>query len=232
MGPRGARYRAGGGQMIGRYPPLACFLAISLLLSACGPGQWLGPTLTPTFTSTPSPTLTPTPTATSTPTPTATFTPTLTPSLTPTATITPTPTIGLGMRVTGGDAEFEVVGYRFASSFDRVRSKNGQTMNVFAFTGSVFLVVEIAFYLPSGARSAQFSTDEFTLTDQSSSYDVFLLCEKTSCVTTWDEAIAVILDRNGVHKEIAFLVSQEISNPGSVFVLQFRGVSVSFTIQE
>lgn len=56
-----------------------CFI---LSLSACGPGQFLGPTLT----STPTPTLTPTVTLTSTPTltPTATLTPTLTPTFTPT----------------------------------------------------------------------------------------------------------------------------------------------------
>jgi len=46
-----------------------CYLAMSLLISGCGPGQLFGPTLTPT------PTFTPTQTPTSTSTPTPTFTP-------------------------------------------------------------------------------------------------------------------------------------------------------------
>lgn len=52
-------------------------LLAALFLFGCGPGQFLGPTVTPTFTLTPIPTSTPTlvPTATSTPTPvTQTFT--------------------------------------------------------------------------------------------------------------------------------------------------------------
>ena len=67
-------------------------LALSLIISGCGPGQLLGPTLTPTPTSTATPTLTPTPTLTLTPTPTLTLTPTLTPTATPTITPTFTPT--------------------------------------------------------------------------------------------------------------------------------------------
>ena len=55
-----------------------CFLAISVLVSGCGPGQLFGPTVTPT------------PTATHTPT--ATLTPSATPTITPTATFTLTPT--------------------------------------------------------------------------------------------------------------------------------------------
>ena len=57
-----------------------CFLAVSLLVSGCVPGQALPPALTPT------PTLTPTltPTSTRTPTPTPTNTPTQTPTATPT----------------------------------------------------------------------------------------------------------------------------------------------------
>jgi hypothetical protein len=60
---------------------LICLLAtglVSLLISSCGPGQLLGPTLTPTATFTSTPTLTPT--ATFTPTSTLTPTPTPTPS--------------------------------------------------------------------------------------------------------------------------------------------------------
>jgi hypothetical protein len=65
-------------------------LALSLLVTGCGPGQLFGPTLT--FTPTVTPTNTATATATPTYTPTATFTPTHTPTATNTATPTHTPT--------------------------------------------------------------------------------------------------------------------------------------------
>lgn len=78
-----------------------CFLAMSLLDTGCGPGQLLGPTLTPT----PTPTLMPTPMPTSTNTPTPTSTPTVTPS--PTPTLTPTP--GLGVAVVGGQWEITII---------------------------------------------------------------------------------------------------------------------------
>jgi hypothetical protein len=75
---------------------------LSLIITSCGPGQFLGPTLTPTLTSTssPSPTATPTitPTATYTPTPTQTRTTTPTRKPTSTKTITPTPLPGLGVK--------------------------------------------------------------------------------------------------------------------------------------
>lgn len=75
---------------------------LSLIITSCGPGQFLGPTLTPTLTSTssPSPTATPTitPTATFTPTPTQTRTSTPTRKPTSTKTITPTPLPGLGVK--------------------------------------------------------------------------------------------------------------------------------------
>jgi len=58
---------------------LGC-VVISLLVSSCGPGQFLGPTITPSPTFTLTPTITPSPT------------PTLTPTRTPTPTITPSPT--------------------------------------------------------------------------------------------------------------------------------------------
>ncbi len=61
----------------------------SLFLSACGPGQLLGPTLTPTPTRTSTPTSTST--LTLTPTPTLTYTPTITPSAASTRTNTPAP---------------------------------------------------------------------------------------------------------------------------------------------
>lgn len=52
---------------------IICLLLISVLLVSCGPGQFLGPTITPTPTITLTPTMTPTPalTATAMPTPTA-----------------------------------------------------------------------------------------------------------------------------------------------------------------
>ena len=61
------------------------FITISFFLSSCGAGQLLGPTITPTPTSTNTPTATSTQTPTITPSPTNTFTPT------PTATLTPIP---------------------------------------------------------------------------------------------------------------------------------------------
>ncbi len=69
-------------------------LGIGLVVSACGPGQFLDPTLTftPTHTATATPTATFTPTHTATATPTTTFTPTHTATATPTATFTPTHT--------------------------------------------------------------------------------------------------------------------------------------------
>ena len=60
-------------------------IAMSLLLSSCGPGQLLGPTITAT------PTVTSTATATSTVTPTLTLSPTITLTSTPLPTLTPTP---------------------------------------------------------------------------------------------------------------------------------------------
>jgi hypothetical protein len=56
---------------------------ICVLLVSCGPGQMLGPTLTPTATVSLTPTQTVTPSPTNTPTPTATATPTTTPTATP-----------------------------------------------------------------------------------------------------------------------------------------------------
>jgi hypothetical protein len=60
-------------------------LAMSMVISACGPGQLFGPTLTPTPTNTL--------TSTSTPTSTNTATPTSTPTPTMTRTATPTPIV-------------------------------------------------------------------------------------------------------------------------------------------
>ena len=66
---------------IGFHVLLPALLVMTLIASACGLGQFLAPTLTPS----PTATLTPSPTQT----PTETLTPTGTPS--PTATLTPTP---------------------------------------------------------------------------------------------------------------------------------------------
>jgi len=62
---------------------LVMVIVASLVISSCGPGQFLGPTLTLTPTDTPTPTPTLTPTLTPTP------MPTLTPTLTPTSTSIP-----------------------------------------------------------------------------------------------------------------------------------------------
>jgi len=69
---------------------------VSILISACAPGQILGPTLTSTQTNT----STPTPTYTPTPTQTPTLTPTFTVTSTPTkiSTSTPTPPPGLNVK--------------------------------------------------------------------------------------------------------------------------------------
>lgn len=66
---------------------IALFL-LSFLISACGPGQIFGPTVTPTPTNTSIPTSTPT----TAPTPIPTETPTPLPTLTPTVTVPPTET--------------------------------------------------------------------------------------------------------------------------------------------
>jgi hypothetical protein len=65
----------------------ALLIFVSMILSACRPGQMFGPTITPLPTQTSTPTLTPTNTPTNTNTPTATST--------PTTAYTPTPTINL-----------------------------------------------------------------------------------------------------------------------------------------
>ena len=82
-------------------------LLVTLAVSGCGPGQLLGPTITPSPTTTLTPTLTPTPTSTPTLTPTAT--PTNTPTLTPTAASTPTQ-----MPLPAGWQEYQVGGFSIA----------------------------------------------------------------------------------------------------------------------
>lgn len=68
-------------------------VAVFLLTSACGPGGWLGPTVTPSPTETPSPTLSPASTSTATVTPTATETAAPTQTLAPTAVSCPKGTV-------------------------------------------------------------------------------------------------------------------------------------------
>lgn len=113
------------------HKPAVFLLIMSFLLSACGPGQLFGPTLTPT------PTITPTSTPTLTPT--ATSTPTLTPTATFTHTPTPTPIVydgsWSGRTSAGGKISFKVV-ENGVSSFDisfYLTIKNGScdvSMNV------------------------------------------------------------------------------------------------------
>lgn len=67
-----------------RFNIVICLFAVSLLISSCGPGQLLGPTVTPPATSTLTPSATPTPSVTPTTTPTATIPPSATSTLTPT----------------------------------------------------------------------------------------------------------------------------------------------------
>ena len=80
---------------------------IFMTLSACGPGQMLGPTITPT----PTATQTPTSTQTSTPTLTSTVTPT------PTATFTATPTL---IPFVIHDKKFAATGYQNSEGSDKV----------------------------------------------------------------------------------------------------------------
>ena len=90
-------------------------LLITLAVSGCGPGQLLGPTITPSPTATLTPTLTPTPTSTPTLTPTAT--PTSTPTLTPTPTFTPTPTLSptaTGIPLPAGWNDYDTEGFSIA----------------------------------------------------------------------------------------------------------------------
>ena len=95
------------------YRSLLIMLLLSLLISACGPGQLFGPTLTPT------PTITPTSTSTLTPTATLTPTSTLTPTATLTRTPRPTPIVydgkWSGRTSAGGKVIFEVLKNKISS---------------------------------------------------------------------------------------------------------------------
>jgi hypothetical protein len=62
---------------------VVCVFLLSVFLTSCGPGQFLGPTVTPTNTVTPTQTNTPMPTNTPSPTNTPTPLPTLTPTIEP-----------------------------------------------------------------------------------------------------------------------------------------------------
>jgi hypothetical protein len=104
-------------------------LITSLVMSGCGPGQLLGPTVTPT------------PTLTFTPTPTSTSTPTSTPTLTPT--ITPTPGIGVPVISTGWEITIEnaYAKDKLTSSVGGLRTTTWTPKNI----NTVFLVVECIF---------------------------------------------------------------------------------------
>lgn len=103
--------------------PIVLFLLLSIFFSGCGPGQVLGPTMTPTFTVTPTYTKTPTftPTNTSTPIPTNTSTPL--PTSTATPTITPT-AVGSGLgkitfvQMLEGSGEGETIDNIFVMNID------------------------------------------------------------------------------------------------------------------
>lgn len=114
-------------------------LILSVLLSGCGPGQFLGPTVTPTATMTPIPTATPTPTKTSTPTST----------LTPTPTPTPVPQeLGIGV-------PFSVRGWEITITNVHIESKwegptldgSGRTLLFTPKEGMTFLIVDSTFNL-------------------------------------------------------------------------------------
>jgi hypothetical protein len=87
--------------MKNRFKRLSISLLACLLLTGCGPGQWFGPTITPT----PTLTFTPSPTFTAT----ATSTPSLTPTVTPTDTPPPTATSLPTSDEIGGSFETAIV---------------------------------------------------------------------------------------------------------------------------
>jgi len=93
-------------------------LVMSLVLSACGPGQVFGPTITPTPTLTSTPTITPTlaPSAT----PTVTFT--------PTSTLTPTPSCTVQNGDWSGDfSDFKVDNCTITSASFTIQANGGGT---------------------------------------------------------------------------------------------------------
>ena len=98
--------------------PLAVLLSIGLAISACGPGQVFGPTITPTPTLTSTPTITPTlaPSAT----PTVTFT--------PTSTLTPTPSCTVQNGDWSGDfSDFKVDNCTITSASFTIQANGGGT---------------------------------------------------------------------------------------------------------
>ena len=114
-----------------------CLLVLSMLVSGCGPGQVLGPPVTPTFTATPIPTATPRPTKTSTPTAT----------LTPTPTHTPVPQeLGIGI-------PFSIRGWEITITNVHIESKwegptldgSGRTILFTPNEGMTFLIVDSTF---------------------------------------------------------------------------------------
>ncbi len=99
---------------------LPIFIAVSMALTACGPGQLFGPTVTSTAT------ITPTPTNTSTPTPTLTPTP-----IPPTATPTPIPII-----LTDGDHKWFIKSVTLGDT-----SEYSAPANYFLMEGYTYLTI-------------------------------------------------------------------------------------------
>lgn len=158
-------------------------LTLSLLISGCGPGQLLGPTITPTLTQTltPTATLTPTPTATltSTATSTPTIAPTNTPSLTPTLPIDiPKPQAGkaivIGQVLKGG-----------------IPASNMQVRLCSVFSNSPFGVC-------GGGVKYQATTDKngfFIFSKvEPGSYEVFVVLLPNSRIIYWTFNIAIKSD--------------------------------------
>jgi len=105
---------------------VSLILFASFVLSACGPGQLFGPTITPTPTNTPTTTPTPTPTSTPTLTPTSTSTPT------PTQTFTPTPTlVPIAVGKWSGKFIYLLWDRALTISFNVTASENGYHINNF-----------------------------------------------------------------------------------------------------
>lgn len=122
------------------------FLLVAILmLSGCGPGQFLGPTLTPT--------------------PTFTSTPTLTPTLTPSPTPTLTPTPGVGVAVAG--TKYQVVLLKVSRAFTL---SDHSTFNASTYTpkaGYAFLVVDVTISKLDKAGEMTIASNQAAIVDES-----------------------------------------------------------------
>lgn len=123
-------------------------LIFCIVLTACGPGQVFGPTITPT----PTKTLTPTPT----------FTPTNTPkpTVTPRPTATPSPTLELSCDIKDGDWESNEIGTKYA------------TGPIFKFTVKDCQITQASFWvnLGHGVTIGLSIEDNITIQDKTFSY--------------------------------------------------------------